>query len=92
MQELEVYSMVGTEGFTRLVAAFYRQVPQDDLLGPMYPATDIPGAERRLRDFLICRFGGPPTCVDQKGFPAMPDLISTVNLNKADRYQWMRDT
>jgi truncated hemoglobin YjbI len=34
MQELEVYSMVGTEGFTRLVAAFYRQVPQDDLLGP----------------------------------------------------------
>jgi hypothetical protein len=38
MQELEVYSMIGAEGFTRLVAAFYRQVPQDDLLGPMYPA------------------------------------------------------
>ena len=34
MQELEVYSMIGTEGFTRLVAAFYRQIPQDDLLGP----------------------------------------------------------
>jgi truncated hemoglobin YjbI len=31
MQEVEVYSMIGTEGFTRLVAAFYRQVPQDDL-------------------------------------------------------------
>jgi len=44
MQELEVYSMIGTEGFTRLVAAFYRQIPQDDLLGPMYPATDLPGA------------------------------------------------
>jgi hypothetical protein len=28
MQELEVYSMIGAEGFTRLVAAFYRQVPQ----------------------------------------------------------------
>ena len=53
MQELEVYSMIGTEGFTRLVAAFYRQVPQDDILGPMYPATDLPGAEHRLRDFLI---------------------------------------
>jgi hypothetical protein len=26
MQELEVYSMIGAEGFTRLVAAFYRQV------------------------------------------------------------------
>jgi truncated hemoglobin YjbI len=58
MQELEVYSMVGTEGFTRLVAAFYRQVPQDDLLGPMYPATDLPSAEQRLRDFLIGRLRG----------------------------------
>jgi hemoglobin len=45
MQELEVYSMIGTEGFSRLVAAFYRQIPHDDLLGPMYPATDLPGAE-----------------------------------------------
>jgi hemoglobin len=45
MQELEVYSVIGEEGFTRLVTAFYRQVPQDDLLGPMYPAQDLPGAE-----------------------------------------------
>ena len=34
MEELEVYPMIGAEGFTRLVAAFYRQVPQDGLLGP----------------------------------------------------------
>jgi hypothetical protein len=27
MQDLEVYSMIGAEGFTRLVAASYRQVP-----------------------------------------------------------------
>ena len=59
MPELEIYSMIGAEGFARLVAAFYRQVPQDDLLGPMYPASDLPGAEQRLRDFLIGRFGGP---------------------------------
>jgi hemoglobin len=58
MPELEVYSMIGAEGFTRLVAAFYRQVPQDDLLGPVYPAQDLSGAEQRLRDFLIGRFGG----------------------------------
>jgi hypothetical protein len=52
MQEREVYSLIGAEGFTRLVAAFYRQVPQDDLLGIMYPAQDLSGAEQRLRDFL----------------------------------------
>jgi hypothetical protein len=29
MPELEIYSMIGAEGFARLVAAFYRQVPQN---------------------------------------------------------------
>jgi hemoglobin len=58
MPELEIYSLIGAEGFARLVAAFYRQIPQDDLLGPIYPANDLPGAEQRLRDFLIGRFGG----------------------------------
>jgi hemoglobin len=50
MPELEIYSMIGAEGFARLVAAFYRQIPQDDLLGPIYPANDLSGAEQRLRD------------------------------------------
>ena len=58
MQELEVYSAIGAEGFKRLVAAFYQQVPQDEILGPMYTMRDLPGAEQRLRDFLIGRFGG----------------------------------
>ena len=66
MQELEVYSMIGAEGFTCLVAAFYRQVPQDELLGPMYPAKDLPGAEQRLRDFLIGRFGGPQSAQEPR--------------------------
>jgi truncated hemoglobin YjbI len=29
VDDLKVYSVIGAEGFTRLVAAFYRQVPQD---------------------------------------------------------------
>ena len=37
MPELEIYSMIGVESFARLVAAFYRQVPQDDLLGAHVP-------------------------------------------------------
>jgi len=37
MPELEIYSMIGAAGFARLVAAFYRQVPQDDLLGAHVP-------------------------------------------------------
>src|SRR5437868_13423929 len=90
MQELEVYSMVGTEGFTRLVAAFYRQVPQDDLLGPMYLATDLPGAEQRLRDFLIGRFGGPQTYIEQRGHPRLRARHSPFPISQTVRDRWMR--
>ena len=90
MQELEVYSMIGAEGFTRLVAAFYRQVPQDDLLGPMYPAKDLRGAEQRLRDFLIGRFGGPQTYIEQRGHPRLRARHSPFPINETARDRWMR--
>jgi hemoglobin len=90
MQEVEVYSMIGAEGFTRLVAAFYRQVPQDDLLGPMYPARDLQGAEQRLRDFLIYRFGGPQTYIEQRGHPRLRARHSPFPINQTVRDRWMR--
>jgi hemoglobin len=90
MQEVEVYSMIGAEGFTRLVAAFYRQIPQDDLLGPMYPAQDLQGAEQRLRDFLIGRFGGPQTYIEQRGHPRLRARHSPFPINRTVRDRWMR--
>ena len=90
MQEFEVYSIVGAEGFGRLVAAFYRQVPQDDLLGPMYPAADLSGAEQRLRDFLIGRFGGPQIYIEQRGHPRLRARHSPFRINQTARDRWMR--
>jgi hemoglobin len=90
VQELEVFSMIGADGFTRLVAAFYRQVPQDDLLGPMYPASDLPGAEQRLRDFLIGRFGGPQTYIEQRGHPRLRARHSRFPINQTVRDRWIR--
>jgi hemoglobin len=90
MQEFEIYSMIGAEGFTRLVAAFYRQVPQDDLLGPMYPAQDLPGAEERLRNFLIGRFGGPQAYIEQRGHPRLRARHAPFFINQAARNRWMR--
>jgi hemoglobin len=90
MQELDVYSVIGAEGFTRLVAAFYRQVPQDDLLGPMYPAQDLSGAEQRLRDFLIGRFGGPQTYIELRGHPRLRARHSPFSVNQTVRDRWMR--
>jgi hemoglobin len=90
MQEFEIYSVIGAEGFKRLVAAFYRQVPHDDLLGPMYPAQDLPGAEQRLRDFLIGRFGGPQTYIEQRGHPRLRARHSPFSINQTARDRWMR--
>ena len=90
MQEVEVYSAIGAEGFTRLIAAFYRLVARDDLLRPMYPAEDLSGAEQRLRDFLIGRFGGPPTYIEQRGHPRLRARHSPFHINQGARDRWMR--
>jgi hemoglobin len=71
MNDAEIYAAIGEAGFDRLIAAFYRQVPGDDILGPMYPRDDLAGAEQRLRDFLVGRFGGPPRYVEERGHPRL---------------------
>jgi len=65
MTDADVYLAIGEDGFTRLVRAFYAQVPGDDVLGPMYPPDDLHGAEERLRDFLIGRMRHAPFVIDQ---------------------------
>ena len=41
----DFYREVGEETFAKMVAGFYRRVPEDDILGPMYPDDDWEGAE-----------------------------------------------
>lgn len=86
---MSLYSVIGEEGFARLVAAFYRQVPADDILGPMYPADDLQGAEQRLRDFLIGRFGGPQRYIEQRGHPRLRMRHARFYIDQAARDRWM---
>jgi hemoglobin len=90
MEEQDIYSAVGSEGFERLVAAFYRQVPADDLLGPLYPAQDLQGAEQRLRDFLIYRFGGPPTYIEDRGHPRLRIRHAPFPIGQSARDRWVQ--
>lgn len=90
MEEQEVYAAIGEAGFTRLIAAFYRQVPGDDILGPMYPADDLEGAEARLRDFLIGRFGGPMRYVEQRGHPRLRMRHAPFAIDQAGRDRWIQ--
>jgi hemoglobin len=90
VQEIDVYNLIGEAGFARLVGAFYRRVPQDEILGPMYPAGDLAGAEQRLRDFLIYRFGGPQRYIEQRGHPRLRARHSQFHVDQAARDRWMQ--
>jgi hemoglobin len=89
MEEANIYGMIGEEGFSRLVAAFYRQVPEDNLLGPLYREEDLAGAEQRLRDFLIYRFGGPQQYIAERGHPRLRARHLPFRINQAARDRWM---
>jgi hemoglobin len=90
VEEQNVYSVIGQAGFVRLVDAFYRQVPSDDVLGPMYPAQDLDGAKQRLRDFLIFRFGGPETYIEQRGHPRLRIRHAPFAIGQAARDRWLQ--
>jgi hemoglobin len=90
MKESDVYSRIGEDGFARLVRGFYAQVPADDIVGPMYPAGDLDGAEERLRDFLIGRFGGPPRYIEQRGHPRLRARHFPFAIDQAARDRWVR--
>jgi hemoglobin len=79
---------VGEERLRSMVAAFYRRVRVDDLIGPMYPAEDWEGSEKRLADFVIYRFGGPQTYLEQRGHPRlrMRHLPFSIGLKERDRW------
>jgi len=90
VEEHDVYSQIGEEGFACLIAAFYRQVPGDDVLGPLYPDKDLAGAEQRLRDFLIYRFGGPERYIEQRGHPRLRARHLPFAIGQEARDRWMQ--
>ncbi len=88
--DTQIFSLIGEEGFTRLVAAFYKRVPTDDILGPMYEKQDLEGAELRLRGFLIQRFGGPSTYSEKRGHPRLRMRHAPFKVDLSARNRWLQ--
>lgn len=82
--------VVGEARLRALVAAFYRRVRTDDLIGPMYPPEDWAGAEKRLADFLAYRFGGPPTYLEERGHPRLRGRHLPFAIGEAERDRWLQ--
>src|ERR1700691_126350 len=90
MDEASIYKIIGEDGFRRLVAGFYGQIPEDDILGRMYPARELAAAEQRLRDYLIYRFGGPQRYIEERGHPRLRARHIPFPVTKAARDRWMQ--
>ena len=87
--DTQVFGLIGEDGFRRLVGAFYRRVRTDDLLAPLYPEADFAGAEERLRDFLVGRFGGPMRYVERRGHPRLRMRHARFKVDRAARDRWV---
>ena len=79
----------GETEITALVAAFYRRIRTDDLIGPMYPDNDWEGSEKRLRDFLIFRFGGSDRYIQERGHPRLRMRHAPFSIGIPERDRWL---
>ena len=81
--------MLGRDGVENLVKAFYAQVADDSILGPMYPEKDMAGAEKRLFDFLMFRFAGDTRYTDERGHPRLRARHMPFQIGIRERDRWM---
>jgi hemoglobin len=84
-----LYAELGEPTLRALVAAFYQRVRDDEIIGPLYPQDDWAGAEKRLADFLIFRFGGPQTYIEERGHPRLRMRHMPFSIGIAERDRWL---
>ena len=84
-----LYTELGEPKLRALVAAFYHRVRGDDMIGPLYPPDDWEQAEKRLADFLIFRFGGPQTYIEERGHPRLRMRHMPFAIGMAERDRWL---
>ena len=89
MDEAVIYTILGEVGFTKMVAAFYRRIKTDDLIGPMYPPAELEAAEERLRLFLLFRFGHDPRYQAKRGHPRLRMRHAPFAIGNAEAERWL---
>ena len=87
--EQTVIAQIGKDGIAAMVAAFYRRVRHDDLIGPMYPDDDWDGSEERLREFLWFRIAQDPTYILKRGHPRLRMRHLPFRIDASARDRWV---
>jgi hemoglobin len=87
--EQDVLQTCGETGIREMVAAFYRKVRTDDLIGPMYPDDDWEGSEERLAEFMLFRLGASTAYVEKRGHPRLRMRHIPFRIGIAERDRWL---
>jgi hemoglobin len=86
---MNIYESVGGEAtFVALADAFYDQLAADPLLRPLFPVDMEPG-KRRLSNFLIESFGGPPRWSHERHFGHLVNAHHRRAFSEAERDAWI---
>ncbi|MFM2197348.1 MAG: hypothetical protein RLZZ505_780 [Verrucomicrobiota bacterium] len=88
--EQDVMNACGESGIRKMVAAFYRRVRHDELIGPLYPADDWEGSEERLADFMLFRLGASDAYMEKRGHPRLRMRHMPFEIGIAERDRWLR--
>jgi len=87
--EATFYDQIGGhEFFHRLVANFYAEVENDELLRPMYPE-DLSESRRHFEMFLEQYWGGPKMYSAERGHPRLRMRHAPFRINRAARDAWL---
>ena len=89
VDESLIVQHVDEAALTRLAAAFYRRMKEDDLIGPMYPPDDWAGAEARFAGFLCFRFHGNRSYIESRGHPRLRGRHLPFPIGTAERDRWL---
>ncbi|MDB6138809.1 MAG: glbO [Verrucomicrobiaceae bacterium] len=85
----QLHETLGEPLIRRLIHDFYQRVREDDLIGKMYPSGDWEGAEKRLADFIVYRFGGPPLYIEERGHPRLRARHFSFSIGEPERDRWL---
>lgn len=85
------YEAVGGEPtFRKIVARFYEEVRDDNVLRALYPEEDLGPAQERLTLFLMQYWGGPQTYSAERGHPRLRMRHAPFAIGAAEREAWLR--
>ncbi|MEL7335337.1 MAG: globin, partial [Planctomycetota bacterium] len=86
----QIVNLIGEPTIRQMVSAFYTHVRNDDLIGPMYPPNDWEGAEQRLADFLVYRFGGDDAYLQRRGHPRLRGRHMGFPIDAQAAQRWLQ--